>query len=146
MRVTLRFAILTIIVAVLVPGGDAGARQAAGGSKQPKSANASVTLSDKDNHGTVDLTTGELLIVQLPANPSTGYAWTVNGDPAPLKLVKHFHLRSKEESGMVGAPQTAVFEFKATSAGAATLTLLYRRSWEYNVPPAKIFTVLVKVR
>ena len=142
----LRFAILTIIVAVLLLGGDAGARQAAGASNQPQSANASVTLSDKDNHGTVDLTTGELLIVKLPSNPSTGYAWTVNGDPAHLKLIKHFDLRSTEGSGMVGAPQTSVFELKATSAGAATLTLLYRRSWEYNVPPAKIITVSVKVR
>ena len=28
----------------------------------------------------------------------------------------------------------------------ATLTLVYRRSWEYNVPPIKTFTVRVNVR
>jgi len=142
--VPFRFAILTILLGVLLSAGIAVAGQAAGSSAKPQSARSPVTITDQDNSTNVDLTTGELLVVKLPSNPSTGYDWSVSGDPAPLKLTKHSHLRST--SGAVGAPQTAVFEFRAASAGVVHLTLLYRRSWEYNVPPVKTFTVTVEVR
>jgi predicted secreted protein len=47
---------------------------------------------------------------------------------------------------MAGAPQMSVFQFSAASAGLANLTLVYRRSWEYNTTPAKTFSVRVNVR
>ena len=40
----------------------------------------------------------------------------------------------------------SVFQLSANSAGLATLTFVYRRSWEYNVPPAKTFAIRVNVR
>jgi inhibitor of cysteine peptidase len=140
-----RFVVLTIAFAGLLPS-DYAIAQASNSSAKMQSAPSNLTISDKDNRTNVDLTTGQTLIVRLPSNPSTGYAWVVNGDPAPLKLTKSFSVRSKGTSGMVGAPRTAVLEFNAASSGVTTLTLLYRRSWEYNVAPTKTFTVTVSVR
>ncbi len=105
-----------------------------------------VVLSESDGSKDIDLTTGSMLIVKLPSNPSTGYNWTVAGDPAPLKLQKSSFVRSKSKSGVVGSAGTAVFRLSASSAGMATLNLVYRRSWEYNVAPMKTFTVRVDVR
>ena len=110
----------------------------------PQSAPHTVTITDTDNGKDVDITTGQALIVKLKGNPSTGYAWSVSGDPAPLHLKKSSHERNK--SGMAGAPQMSVFQFSAASAGLANLTLVYRRSWEYNTTPAKTFSIRVNVR
>lgn len=89
---------------------------------------------------------GQTLRVKLPGNPSTGYDWTLSGDPAPLKLVKSFHQANKKTPGMAGAPRIAVFDLSAGSAAKVNLTFVYRRSWEYNVAPAKTFSITVNVR
>ena len=111
-----------------------------------KPASSDMVLSESDNGRDVDLTTSGALVVKLPSNPSTGYNWTVVGDPAPLKLQKSSFVHSKSKSGVVGSSDTAIFRLSASSAGLATLTLVYRRSWEYNVAPMKTFTVRVDVR
>jgi predicted secreted protein len=103
-----------------------------------------VNATEADNGKDVDMTSGQTLQVKLPSIAGTGYAWTVNGDPTPLKLTKQSTQRSK--SAKPGAAQVSVFQFSASSPGIATLTMVYRRSWEYNVPPAKKFEVKVNVR
>jgi inhibitor of cysteine peptidase len=104
-----------------------------------------VSITDEDNGKDVDLTSGGVLIVKLKSNPSTGYSWVVAGDPSPLKLVKTSYRRNTASSKAAGAPGVQVLQFSASSAGMATLQLIYRRSWEYNVQPAKTFTVRVNV-
>ena len=103
-----------------------------------------VNATEADNGKDIDMSSGQTLQVKLPSIAGTGYAWTVNGDPTPLKLTKQSTQRSK--SAKPGAAQVSVFQFSASSPGIATLTMLYRRSWEYNVPPAKKFEVKVNVR
>jgi inhibitor of cysteine peptidase len=107
---------------------------------------AGVVLTDRDNGSDVDLAPNTPLIVKLTSNPSTGYAWAVVGDPSPLKLQKTSFRKGKTKNGTAGASGTAVLQLSANSAGMATLTLVYRRSWEYNLPPMKTFGVRVNVR
>ena len=103
-----------------------------------------VNVTEAENGKDVDMVSGQTLQVKLQSVAGTGYAWTVNGDPAPLKLTKNFSQRGK--SAKVGAAQISVFQFSASSPGIATLTMVYRRSWEYNVAPAKKFEIKVNVR
>jgi predicted secreted protein len=103
-----------------------------------------VNVTEADNGKDVDMSSGQTLQVKLPSIAGTGYAWTVNGDPTPLKLTKQSTQRKK--SAKPGAAQVSVLQFSASSPGIATLTMVYRRSWEYNVPPAKKFEVKVNVR
>ncbi len=105
-----------------------------------------VKVGDQENGKDIDLTSGGVLIVSLSSNPSTGYRWAVAGDPSPLKLQKASFRKQAASPQLVGAPGVQVFRFSANSAGMATLTLNYSRSWEYNVRPAKTFSVRVKVR
>ena len=103
-----------------------------------------LNVTEADNGKDVDMSSGQTLQVKLPSIAGAGYAWTVNGDPTPLKLTKQSTQRKK--SAKPGAAQVSVFQFSASSPGIATLTMVYRRSWEYNVPPAKKFEVKVNVR
>jgi inhibitor of cysteine peptidase len=112
----------------------------------PMDGSHAVSITDEDNGKDIDLTSGGTLIVKLKSNPSTGYSWVVAGDPSPLKLVKTAYRRNTASSKAAGAPGVQVLQFSAGSAGIATLQVIYRRAWEYNVPPAKTFGVRVKVR
>jgi inhibitor of cysteine peptidase len=105
-----------------------------------------VTVTDQNSGKDIDLTSGEILEVKLGSNRSTGYGWTVLGDPSPLKLEKMSYHKSTKSSPVPGAPGIQIFRFSASTPGIATLNLVYRRSWEYNMPPAKTFTLRVNVR
>ena len=105
-----------------------------------------VTVGEKDNGTTVDLTQDETLVVKLPGNPTTGYSWAVVGDPSPLKLVKSSTQRSAKSKTMAGAPSVQCFRFQANAAGIVSLTLNYRRPWEHEAPPAKTYTLRVQIR
>ncbi len=142
MLVRTYLAAICIIALLLVANFPGTAQQGSPSATQPP--HSTVTVSEKDNGKDVDLTTGQTLVVKLNGNPSTGYAWTVSGNPAPLQLWKTYHQRSK--SGMAGAPQVVVFEFRGTASGVTNLTLIYRRGWEYNVAPARSFRIRVNVR
>jgi inhibitor of cysteine peptidase len=103
-------------------------------------------ITDEDNGKDIDLPAGDTLVLRLKSNPSTGYNWAIKGDPLPLRLVKSSTKKNAQTGHAVGAPVTQEFRLAAVSAGMASLTLEYRRPWEYNVAPAKTFKVKVNAR
>ena len=111
---------------------------------ETKAADSVLTVTDADNGKNIDLASGQTLRVKLKTISGTGYAWTLSGDPAPLKLTKSY--TQQNNSRRAGGGQMSVFDLTASSAGLANVTFVYRRSWEYNVPPAKTFKVHVNVR
>ena len=111
-----------------------------------KSASSVVTITDEDNGKDIDLPAGDTLVLRLKSNPSTGYSWAIKGDALPLRLVKSSTKKNAQTGHAVGAPVTQEFRLTAVSAGMASLTLEYRRPWEYNVTPAKTFNVKVNAR
>ena len=115
-------------------------------STQPKSASPVLVITDQDNGKDVDLPAGDTLVIRLKSNPSTGYVWAIKGDPSPLRLVKSSAQKTGQTSRAVGAPATQEFRLTAASAGMASLTLEYRRPWEYTAGPAKTFKVKVNAR
>jgi len=126
---------LTVALCVAVPA------------QEHSSSNASiVTITQADDGKSIEVNAGQRLQVKLPSNPSTGFDWTLSGDPAPLKLRKTFHVKNSKSSTMPGSPRTTVFELSMGASGVTNLTFVYRRSWEYNVAPAKTFSVRVNVR
>lgn len=121
--------------------GTATAQQASTKNTKP-----AVTLIEADNGKDVDLSTGETLRIKLNTIAGTGYAWTLDGEPAPLKLTKSYTQKNNTTARRAGGSQMSVFDLKANSPGLANVTFVYRRSWEYNVPPAKTFSIRVNVR
>lgn len=111
-----------------------------------KKSESVVGVMEADNGKDIELNTGQTLRIKLKTIAGTGYAWALSGDPAPLKLTKTYTQKSNSTARRAGGPQMSVFDLSASSAGLANVTIVYRRSWEYNIPPAKTFTVRVNVR
>lgn len=107
---------------------------------------SNLMVTDRDNGREIDLAKDAMLLVQLPSNPSTGYSWSVKGDPSPLKVVKSDYKQPNQSSQKPGAPGTQVLQIKASGPGTATLNLEYRRPWEKDVPPAKVFSIKATIR
>ncbi|GAB4311793.1 MAG: hypothetical protein Kow0097_13380 [Candidatus Bipolaricaulota bacterium] len=100
-------------------------------------------VEEGDAAGVVSLRVGERMLVALPGNPTTGYAWEVEGEPAFLTRLEGVAYRS--ESELIGAGGTFYFRYEATATGEGELSFAYRRPWE-AVPPAQTVSLTVIVR
>ncbi len=102
-------------------------------------------LIDETSDGTtVTLRDGDFLMVALPGNPTTGYRWTVEQEPADLLEAlpgPDFHAASS----LIGAGGFFYFRFAAHAPAAGTLSFSYLRPWE-SVPPEKTVTVSIRVQ
>lgn len=102
-------------------------------------------LTMADNRKPVAIKIGESLAITLDSNPSTGYGWQ-------CMPIKHAILELQGEpeytppaQPLPGAGGQHTFLLVALGVGRATLTLVYRRSFEPNDVPAQTFTVHVTV-
>jgi len=88
---------------------------------------------------------GQVLNLELKANPTTGYIWDLSGlsDSGVLRRIgKYKYIR---ESDLIGAGGTQIFRFEARKKGQEKLTFRYGRPWEENKEPAKIYKVRIIV-
>jgi len=102
-----------------------------------------VVATEKDDGGSMTVKRGGALQVRLPSNPSTGYAWQVVEMPAFLSKEGDTSFEQGGPSGAVGAGGTETLRFVPTTAGAGTVKLEYRRSWETTAPAEDTFTLEV---
>ena len=102
-----------------------------------------IYVSDADNDGSVDLNTGDVLVVELPANLTTGYRWEV-GQVNNNLLRPVADIEFQASSSRVGAPGTQTLRFDAVASGNAILRLVYRRPWE-SVPPLQSFMIEARI-
>lgn len=105
----------------------------------------SITISEQDAGKTIELKTGDTLIVSLEGNMTTGFSW-IPAAQKPALLEQVGDVTVTPASDAVGAPGKIILTFKATEKGQATLHLDYKRSWEENVAPEKTFEVTVVVK
>lgn len=105
----------------------------------------------KDSSGKkIAVPAGQTFVVRLPGNATTGYMWAlakIDG-PAVEQVGKDEYIPDPPPGGkpLTGSGGVSVFTFKAAKAGAATISLEYKRSWEKDQPPAEKFSVTVDVK
>jgi inhibitor of cysteine peptidase len=105
-----------------------------------------IVLTAEDNGGQVALEQGQVLVVSLASNPTTGYHWeVVEVDESILRQDGEPEFAAPEAGAtpMVGAGGTETFRFVVTGSGETSLALAYRRSWEEGVEPLETFAVQV---
>lgn len=99
--------------------------------------------------GATTLAVGETLLIELPSNATTGYAWAISdaktevlspGSPFGQEIT------DPHEPGMVGVGGTTAWRFRAVRRGTATLTFTYGRPWETTAPAAETATYTITVR
>jgi inhibitor of cysteine peptidase len=103
-----------------------------------------INVTEENNGGQVELEQGQILIVTLQSNPTTGYQWeVVENQESILEQSGEAQFKPSDEGEppMVGTGGWEIFRFKAISAGQMTLKLIYHRSWEEGVEPANTFSL-----
>jgi inhibitor of cysteine peptidase len=104
---------------------------------------------DVDDAGSqVEIEDGQILVVTLESNPTTGYRWEqAENQESILEQMGEAEFKQSEtgEPPLVGAGGWEIFRFKAISAGQMTLQLVYRRPWEEGVEPINTFSIEVVV-
>lgn len=93
----------------------------------------------------IAVTAGQVFVIELESNPSTGYSWQLTAIPdlAVARFVLAAHV--PDGSGRPGASGVDRFAFRAIGVGTSTISLAYLRPWETDQPPAKTaeFTIIV---
>jgi inhibitor of cysteine peptidase len=108
-------------------------------------ASREVKVDADDNGKSVDLKVGQVLVLSLESNPTTGYAW----EPVDFEggvLQQEGDWEFKPASDAVGASGVQTFRLKATEAGSMELKLLHHRPWEKDEEPLDTFTLQVTVK
>ncbi|NAS89324.1 hypothetical protein C4E24_06250 [ANME-1 cluster archaeon AG-394-G21] len=100
-------------------------------------------LNASDNNTTINVTTGEFLVVFLEGNPTTGYTWEVTEPLDELVLQQVGDIVSVPESDLLGAPSMQIATFEVVGAGNATIKMVYHRPWETEAEPVDTFTLNV---
>jgi inhibitor of cysteine peptidase len=108
-----------------------------------------VSLSAKDGGGQVEVDAGQILVLTLESNPTTGFSWeVVEAEDSVLRQTgdAEFKEASELDAAPLGAGGVEVFRFEAVGAGETRLELIYHRPWEEGVEPLETFSVQVVVR
>ena len=109
--------------------------------------NDTVEVNEENDGKQVELDLGQILVVTLESNPSTGYRWEVaETNESILEQLGEAEFRPSDtgDPPLVGAGGWEIFRFKAGSPGQMVLNLVYRRPWE-DVEPLKTFSIEVIV-
>ncbi len=100
----------------------------------------------KENTGQqIEIKFQQEFYIELDANPTTGYIWTVIDTLPSIKNSLQSSMFRKS-SDLIGAPGKQIFDFKANFTGKVELKLMYHRQWEKNIAPIDTFSVIIKVK
>ncbi len=107
-----------------------------------------VAIGMADNGKTVTAKKGEEIVLSLPANPTTGFDWTLTLVDKTLGQPTIDFASSTTDPNIAGAGGVRTFTWSGTSAldlrGTHVVELAYKRSWE-TTPPARTFKVTIKI-
>jgi inhibitor of cysteine peptidase len=113
-----------------------------GSSSSEERAEVKVYLEDSGKQ--INLYRGQILVVSLEAQTSTGYTWEI-AELDDLILKQEGEPEFQPSSGAIGAPGMQIFRFESIGSGDTDLKLIYHQPWMENVEPAKTFSVHVTV-
>ena len=140
-------AIAIILGMVLVVG------IACGGKSESPTPTPTPTLNEVNvdasfNGSETALAIGELLIVTLDSNATTGFSWNLSAisDTAVIQKVSDEYIAPEQtDPPLMGQGGQEVWTFEALAAGTATISMKYIQPWESEAEPAKTFEITVNV-
>ena len=103
-------------------------------------------LTQADNGKSVEARPGDLIIIRLPENPTTGFRWTVD-KVDPLYVEAQGSSFSAARDAAVGGGGERTFSFKVKGeGGTGNIGLKLWREWEGDASVIERYRVAVKVR
>lgn len=104
-------------------------------------------LTAADSAAPVQASVGDVFILRLDSNISTGYGWSWDQSAAAGVVVQDGDPQAMfSNPGMPGAGGVQTWRFRAATRGEGDLHLDYRRSWEKDVPPVRSVRWRIQVR
>ena len=99
-------------------------------------------LNEQDNGRRIELKEGQVLVISLKGNLSTGYLWEIEQtDETIVREVDDIEF--EPESNLLGAPGILTRRFEVVGPGQTDLVLVYRRPWQEG-EPAGTFSIQVR--
>ncbi|MFC1480242.1 protease inhibitor I42 family protein [Candidatus Omnitrophota bacterium] len=93
----------------------------------------------------VNMKTGQMLKIELEANATTGYMWSLGGPDEKGVLSQTGKYKYVRAAVRIGAGGIQIYNFKALKRGRAELIFEYRRSWEKEKAPTKRYVISVAI-
>lgn len=103
-----------------------------------------VMVDMEDNGRQINIFIGQILVVSLEAQPSTGYTWEVV-ELDELILQQEGNPEFQPASGGIGVPGVQIFRFEATGSGETDLSMVYHQPWVEGVEPLETFSIHITV-
>jgi inhibitor of cysteine peptidase len=100
------------------------------------------TLTIFDNNKQISVTVGQVFVVKLSSNPTTGYRWRYQPEQTAIleQVGEPAYRNGASPIGNMGGGGTVFFTFKANNVGQQVLTFEYSRPFEKDVNPAQTAT------
>jgi predicted secreted protein len=117
----------------------AGAAVAAGCGASPQQ----LSLTSKDNGGTIGASKGDTIVLQLDENPTTGYHWVMHFSSG-LKVTSSEYKQRSASTNLVGAGGTHTWIIDVTGSGTQAIGGSYEPPGTQTVVPLH-FKATVKV-
>ena len=99
-----------------------------------------LTLGLADDGHTVEAARSDLIVIEVPENPTTGYRWSLRSKVEPVLSHKgdDFQRATEPRPGTGGSRR---FEFSASAQGEAKILLWNWREWEGENSVAQRYSI-----
>ncbi|WP_410509240.1 protease inhibitor I42 family protein [Methanosarcina hadiensis] len=101
-------------------------------------------ITEAENGRSISIKNGEIFILQLRENPSTGYSWELNVSEG-LNILSDGYTEDEAPENQVGVPGTHSWTIEAASQGSQQVNGIYKRPWENMTGTEENFTLNVEV-
>lgn len=103
-----------------------------------------IIITPSDQGRTFEANQGELIVIRLEENPTTGYQWEVGAVDSQIIEFLDSHYSTTPGTG-IGGGGTRAFRFRAKLSGRGQIQLRLRRSWEPVDAAIECFEVNIRV-
>ena len=108
-----------------------------------------ISLSKHDDGRTIETRVGDLVVIELPENPTTGFRWNETADSSRVADLQVSSLvpcqdetQPDASTAVLGAPGIRHFEYRIARRGTGRLELRYWQEWEGEGSITETFSVV----
>ena len=104
-----------------------------------------IRVTDGDANKEVKAKVGEIIVIEIEGNATTGYTWSEmpGRSDSVLEFQGQEYKTRDYPIGMVGVGGKAFFRYLVKAPGRTEIVLGYSRPWEKDRPPAQMFNVKI---
>ena len=105
-----------------------------------------LVLTDSDNGTTVTVQAGDLVIVRISENPTTGYVWAIEPAASQLLVLQSSDYLPATTEPIAGSGGERSFTFQAVQSGITEIQLKLWRVWVGDSSVVQRYAVTIHVQ